>query len=90
MIEEKKSKWQGRQISYIFDAQHLNLLSKMNFMIGHQSQDAFGTFLENQAIFGSFQALQHWQQPAAAKKLSLVDSDVDSQLLEYQYLSKIA
>ena len=30
--------------------------------------------------FGSFQALQHWQQPAAAKKLSLVDSDVDSYL----------
>ena len=30
--------------------------------------------------FGSFQALQHWQQPAAANKLSLVDSDVDSYL----------
>ena len=30
--------------------------------------------------FGSFQALQHCQQQAAANKLSLVDSDVDSYL----------
>ena len=26
--------------------------------------------------FGFFQALQHWQQPAAANKLTLVDSDL--------------
>ena len=30
--------------------------------------------------FGSFQALQHWQQQVAANKLSLVNSDVDSYL----------
>ena len=27
---------------------------------------------------GSFQALQHWEQPAAVNKLSLVATDVDS------------
>ena len=53
---------------------------EIDLIIGHQSQGAFGTFLENQVIFGSFQALQHWQQPAAANKLSLVHSDVDSYL----------
>ena len=39
---------------------------EIDLIIGHQSQGAFGTFLENQVIFGSFQALQHWQQLDAA------------------------